>query len=172
VKEILGCITRVLEAHGRVDMSDPEVNDPDSDLPPYTALEFDLLRLTMLTDIAPRVLSTMGDPEAIKLIVPKEKKEGAAESPAKKDDTVAADPSDGYWGGSRRGGGGGFKKGTCYGGGSSEKGWDVEAWRAAQLKKDSEVGTRFLHTTARLNDSLFALCSPHVFFVCCPFVLS
>jgi len=132
VKDILGCIRRVLEAHGAVDMSDPEVNDPDSELPPYTALEFDLLRLTMLTDIAPRVVSTMGDPESIKLIVPKQKKQKADE--AGKDESGSAAYAAAGGQSSR-----GFKKGTGYGGGSSEKGWDVEAWRAAQLKKDSEV---------------------------------
>ena len=63
----------MLTQYGEVDNTEPEVNDPDSELQPYTALEFELLRLTMLTDIAPRVVKTMNDSEAIKLFAPKQK---------------------------------------------------------------------------------------------------
>ena len=48
VGDILTSIRRVLTAHGEVDNSEPEVNDPDSELQPYTAIEFELLRLTMV----------------------------------------------------------------------------------------------------------------------------
>ena len=71
--DIFASIRRVLTAHGEVDQSEPEVNDTDGERPPYTALEFQLLRLTMLTGIAPRVVSVMADSEAIRLFAPKVK---------------------------------------------------------------------------------------------------
>ena len=38
-----------------------DVNDPKNAMPPYTALEFQLLRMSMLTEIAPRIVKTMSD---------------------------------------------------------------------------------------------------------------
>lgn len=143
VHDILSCIRRVLTLHGEVDFSEPAVNDPNSQLAPYTALEFDLLRLTMLTDILPRVVNTMGDPEAIRLIVPKSKPkadQSAAAAAAAAAGPAQSAPLPLYSNPFNSGSGtGGFKKGTGYGGGHRETGWDVEAWRAAQLKQESEV---------------------------------
>lgn len=130
VGDILGCIRRVLTTFGEVDSSEPEVNDPDSENQPYTALEFELLRLTMLTDILPRVVKTMGDPEAIKLIVPKSKPKAEKDAEKAAAAAAAAAPAaqpyyDGY--GQRGGPGTGFRRGTGYGGGhTTSSGWDIE----------------------------------------------
>ena len=77
------------------------------------------------------------------MIVPKSKpkaeKEAAAAAAAAAA-TAAAAQSQPLYAGYGGGGGGGFKKGTGYGGGhGAQAGWDVDQWRAAQAKKESEV---------------------------------
>jgi baculoviral IAP repeat-containing protein 6 len=139
--EIFDAIRRVITSFGEVDDSEPAVNDPDSELQPYTALEFELLRLTMLTDIAPRVVKTMPDAEGAKLFAPKSKpKDAFATKSPEKDNSAAAQPIIAHsqlYGAPQAGG---FKKGTGYGGGHRDtSAWDVEAWRAAQMKRESEI---------------------------------
>jgi hypothetical protein len=115
LSSIFESIRRVLTQYGEIDNTEPEVNDPDSELQPYTALEFELLRLTMLTDIAPRVVKTMNDSEAIKLFAPKQKNKADTEKADKdkkkaEESTAATEVKYAHLYGENQGGG--FRKGT------------------------------------------------------------
>jgi len=192
VSDILDCVRRVLTKYGEIDDELPELNDPDSGVEAYSALEFDLLRLSKLTGIAPRVLKTMptedeaemNELEAEKKKKKKQEKEKAdakaKATPKGKADkagkslapaaTSAADSSDSALADSLDTApysysyttqhGGGFKKGTGYGGGHAERGWDAAAWKAAQLKKDSEIAelarsiANEFHNSTNINANL------------------
>lgn len=78
----------------------------------------------------------MNDPEAMKLFSPKSKPKESAASPVKSPFSASVEglvpviPTRS---------GLGFKKGTGYGGNHGDSSWDVEAWAAAQAKRESEV---------------------------------
>jgi len=123
ISHILGSIKQLIEKHGRVNPQN-KVNDMRNDLPPFTEIEFQLLRLSMLTETPARCVSLEEAKNrspilAIGISQLKTKQPSQATTNAKGKKAWAA--------------------GVGYGHQGDSKGWDIAAWERAQRKKESEV---------------------------------
>jgi baculoviral IAP repeat-containing protein 6 len=154
LNDILGSIRRLLSEYGEVD-DENEVNNPANSLPPYTNLEFQLLRLAMLTGIQPRVVKTLPDKQQEQFKQhnstkkSSEKKENSATSPSSttsSGDTLRNSETGTVW-----------KKGTGYGTGSgTQEEWDPTVIIAAQRKKDNEIQEILEEVLAELKTQTIA----------------
>jgi ubiquitin-protein ligase len=134
LSDIFDSIKRILTKFSKVD-DDGDLNDPANTDPPYTELEFQLMRLGMLTNIQPRVTAVITDDDAkmlpsfgmAKLSKGSEQKQAFVKPDTATQDSWNKAYTDDRW-----------KKGTGYGHGGQTD-FDITAWLAAQKKKDSEI---------------------------------
>lgn len=155
--DILNAIRRLLTTYGEVDDSIIGINDLHATIPPYTAIEFQLLRLSMLTEIIPRIVKLYTDIEQKQFIVPKLKtklqiekhqekekqkqNEKQKEKEKTKENNETTDAYMSVTNGTTKKKNEYWASGTGYGYGRTNTNdqWDPEAFIAAQRKKDAEI---------------------------------
>ncbi|KAF2075779.1 hypothetical protein CYY_002912 [Polysphondylium violaceum] len=112
MKFVLDHLKQMIQTHGLLDVNNP-MNALTYNKGSYSSLEHLLLRLEILSNIAPRANLKYGIPSTfVKLKGDNKVKEGDSQA---------------------------WAKGTGYGRGSDTKGWNVNAFLAAQKERDEEI---------------------------------
>jgi len=124
IADLLTKIKILLETYGRVDSTNP-VNNLQNDQPPFTEIEFQLLRLSMLTETPSRCVALESTGRAATAVGVQNLKNKVIND---KMDVEGDEKSKAAW-----------AAGTGYGHGGDSTAWDIEAWEKAQLRKNSEV---------------------------------
>jgi len=144
---ILANIKTLLEQFGRVKAENP-VNCLRDGLPPFTEIEYQLLRLSMLTETPARCVALQMDKNPVKSAIgvqnlkSKSKTNDIDIEPSSSDQPAASAAK------GRKKGAKAWASGTGYGHVGDDSSWDIAAWEKAQRRKNSEVMT-VLQTVAQ-----------------------
>eukprot|EP01083_Nonionella_stella_P031450 86143_1 len=126
ISDIFKAIKRLLTKYGAVNVDD-EANDPSKGNEPCTELEYQLLRLSMLTETQPRVNYLLSDDHMKRLpeFGAKKLEPSKGKPKPKKQKSTGSKTA--------------WKSGVGFGHSGNCSDWDMAAHNAAQKKKDSEV---------------------------------